>query len=196
MKKIYTIGYSPFTTDTFIQFIRKYNINAVVDVRSSPYSAYRTDFNKANIQKILKEHGIAYMFLGDQVGARSEDPDVYIDGIADYGLISKSSAFQEGLDRIRAGSKKYVITLMCAEKDPITCHRTILIAKNLRNEFFIKHILEDGSIEKHKDLEKRLLRLHSLDQLKLPGLSNTQSSLEEAYKIQGSQIAYRLEVPA
>jgi len=196
MKKIFTIGYSPFTTDTFVQFIRKYNINAVVDVRSAPYSAYRTDFNKANIQKILKEYGIAYVFLGDQVGARAEDPEVYIDGIADYGLISKSSAFQEGLDRIRAGSKKYVITLMCAEKDPITCHRTILIAKNLRNEFFIEHILEDGNIETHKDLEKRLLRLHSLDQLKLPGLSNTQNSLEEAYKMQGSKIAYRVEAPA
>lgn len=196
MKKIYTIGYSPFTTDTFIQALRKYNINAVVDVRSAPYSAYRTDFNKANIQNILKDHGIAYVFLGDQLGARWEDPEVYRDGVADYDLISKTSTFQKGLDRLRTGSEKYIIALMCAEKDPITCHRTILIAKNLRNEFFIQHILEDGSIEIHKDLEKRLLRLHSLDQLKLPGLSNTQSSLVEAYKKQGSQIAYRIEVPA
>lgn len=196
MKKIYTIGYSSYHLDTFVQVLKKYDINAVADVRSAPYSAYRSDFNKANIQRFLRENGITYVFMGDQIGARWEDPGAYINGVVNYDLISKSSIFQEGLDRIRAGSLKYVIALMCAEKDPITCHRTILISKNLRNEFFIQHILEDGNIEKHKDLEKRLLRIHTSGQLKLPGLGNTQTSLDDAYKIQESKIAYRLEASA
>ncbi|MCF8106655.1 MAG: DUF488 domain-containing protein [Desulfohalobiaceae bacterium] len=196
MKTIYTIGYSSYQLDTFVQILKKHGINTVADVRSSPYSAYRSDFNKVSLQKFLQKHDITYVFMGNQIGARWEDPEVYIDGVVDYDLISNSSTFQEGLDRIRAGSRKYVIALMCAEKDPITCHRTILISKNLRNDFFIQHILEDGSIEKHKDLEKRLLRMHTSGQLKLPGLGTTRTSLDDAYKIQESKIAYRLEVSA
>lgn len=193
MNILYTIGYSSYTTDTLIEVLLEYGITAVADVRSVPYSSYRKDFNKENLKNILKANSIEYVFLGDYLGAKIEDSTLYINGKADYNLISKHPVFQKGLERIRSGSKKYVIVLMCAEKDPIVCHRTILISRNLRKEFNIQHILDNGKLEPHLELETRLIRIHSLDQLRLPGLGNNKSSLIEAYKIQSQKIAYRAE---
>jgi uncharacterized protein (DUF488 family) len=56
--------------------------------------------------------------------------------------------FQEGLERVRKGAARFNLALMCTEKDPIQCHRTILVCRHLRaKDTTIKHILEDGELE-------------------------------------------------
>jgi len=188
--KLYTIGYSSFSIEQFIDTLKQYNITALADVRSQPYSRYRPDFNRESLNSTLKTHNIAYVFLGDLCGGRIDAPDCYVEGRADYTLIAKHPKFQKGLGRIRQGTEKYQIALMCAEKDPIMCHRAILICKNLVSENIrIVHILEGGGLESHEETERRLIRLSQLDQPSLFKPSN--NSLEKAYRMQAEKIAYK-----
>ena len=188
--KIYSIGYSARSIDSFIDILKKFNITAIADVRSQPYSQFKPEFNREELKQTLMKVGIEYVFLGDNVGARIEAPECYINGRADYQLIAKHPLFQEGLQRIRKGMKKYLIALMCAEKDPINCHRAILICKHLRNDDVeIIHIINDVTAENHTETENRLMRLFQLGQ---PDLFMKDSErLEEAYNRQGEKIAYK-----
>ncbi len=191
---IYTIGYSPHSLEDFIGILHQYSIGALVDVRSVPYSSYRREFNYDNLKQVLPANDIYYVFLGKELGARYEDKSVYIDGRADYERIASHPLFQEGLSRLRKGMEKFSIVIMCAEKDPLTCHRTILISKHLKPIARVLHILADGSVEHHEDTEMRLLKLYGLDGAGQNGEQRTiEEMLEQAYIKQGHKTAYCLK---
>lgn len=178
--ELYTIGYAPFSIKGFIDTLRQYDINAVVDVRSAPYSKFRPEFKKDNLNKFLSDNSISYIFLGKYVGARVEDSSCYVDGILNYSLLKDSENFRTGISRILEGMKNYRIALMCAEKDPVNCHRTFLICRTLRSyPVSIHHILDDGSLEEHSVTEKRIVQEYGLEQ---PDMFRSEGDrLEEAY---------------
>jgi len=191
--KIYSIGYSAHTMDSFIDTINRVHITAIVDVRSQPYSQFKPEFNRENLKQVLKESGLEYVFLGDNLGARIEAPECYKNGKADYKQIAKHPLFQNGLLRLKRGMKEYQIALMCAEKDPINCHRAILICRHLKSDNInIFHILEDGKLEPQDKFEKRLtLSLYKKLQIEL---SDTKEDIiQRAYDMQGEKIAYVLD---
>lgn len=193
--ELFTIGYAPHTLDSFLSILKKYRITAVADVRSSPYSQFKPEFNKEKLSNYLKEHRIAYVFLGDYCGARIEDSSCYVNGKVNYTLVAENPKFKEGLKRIKNGMENFRIVLMCAEKDPITCHRTILICRNLLSQGIkIKHILSNGRIEQHADSERRLLKLFNLDHSDM--FSSEQQRIEDAYSRQGEKIAYQIAEPS
>ena len=188
-KSLYTIGHSTHSIETFVRLLSSHEITAVCDVRSSPYSRFNPQFNCETIEAELKKHGIAYVYLGKELGPRSEEPDCYVDGKAKYELLALTVVFQEGISRLMKGMSSYRIALMCSEKDPISCHRTILVGRRLEKDGIeIKHILEDGAIEENDDALTRLRRA-----LKLPA-ADLFTSMEEmnqrAYDLQGEKIAY------
>jgi len=195
MNELFTIGYSPHTLDSFLSILRKHKITALVDVRSSPYSQFKPEFNQESLKEFLKTQNIAYVFLGDYCGARVEDPSCYVNGKVDYRLVAENQKFKEGLDRIKKGMEKFRIALMCAEKDPITCHRTILICRNLLSAGIkIKHILGNGKAEEHRDSENRLMKLFNLNHPDL--FRSEQQRLEDAYSRQEEKIAYETAEPS
>ena len=194
VNQLFTIGYSPHILESFLRVLKKHKITAVADVRSSPYSQFKPEFNKETLQDFLKTNNIAYVFLGDYCGARVEDPSCYVKGKVDYKLVAENQKFKDGLKRIKNGMKNFRIALMCAEKDPITCHRTILICRNLISpEIKIKHILSNGKIEEHKDSEHRLMKILKLNHPDL--FRSEQQRLDDAYLRQGEKIAYEIAEP-
>lgn len=192
MNTLFTIGYTSFELQDFLAALQKHGIEALADVRSSPYSSRQAEYNREHLRHALREAGIGYVFLGDLIGARVDDPAAYKDGVADYTHIARTQVFQEGLERVRNGLARYRVALMCAEKDPITCHRMILICRNIASQCDIRHVLADGSLEHHGQAELRLLQLFGLDQPDLFGRSQAQR-LAEAYDRQGKKIAAPLE---
>lgn len=188
---LFTIGYAGRTIDDFIALLEQHKITALCDVRSMPYSARNPQFNREVLKKVLKSHNIEYVFLGEELGARPKDFTCYIDGKAIYQKIAASTLFKKGLERIKLGMQKnYVLALMCAEKDPMTCHRSILICRNLRGPGIgIRHIINHETTETQDDLEKRLivqLKLH-LDMFKD---TDPNALIERVYDVQGDRIAY------
>jgi uncharacterized protein (DUF488 family) len=201
--EIFTVGHSNLSIEAFISLLQQQGITAVADVRSHPYSRYLPHFNKSEIKASLSTAGIQYVFLGKELGARPEDLSCYdINGKALYEKIAATQLFAEGIKRLIKGAESYKITLMCAEKDPITCHRTILVCRELTKlNVQIAHILSDSSLESQEQLEKRLLSKFNkgkdLDgpiQLSLfelePQFKEKKVELPEAYHRQGLEIAY------
>ncbi len=199
--EIFTIGYSNHTIAVFRSLLRQHGITAIADVRSRPFSRYLTHFNQIELKQYLKEEEIHYVFLGKELGARPEDPFCYVEGRAVYEKIAQTDNFKEGIDRVRRGVKKHRIALMCMERDPLTCHRAILVAPHLKEyDLSIFHIKGNGGLESHEELEDRLLQKHgftqfnSVSQLSLFDSSSPELTkadcLLEAYKLQGQEIAY------
>jgi len=194
---LFTIGHSNHNPERFLELLQQHGVTALADVRSAPYSRYLSHFNKSTLQTLLPEAEIRYVFLGAELGARTDNPDCYIDGKAIYEKIAATDAFQQGLQRVLKGLQSHRIALMCAEKDPITCHRAILVCQHLVPfNLEIAHIHSDGTLEFHEDLEERLLDQDPPgDQLSLfaeessPVLSRAER-LRQAYQKQGYKIAY------
>ncbi len=156
-RTVLTLGHSTHAIDRFIELLSLHGVSAVADVRSSPYSRMNPQFNRETVKNALKQRGVAYSFLGRELGARPEDPACYVDGRARYDLIARTPLFGSGLERVADGSKRYRIALVCAEKDPTTCHRALLVCRHLiERGFSIQHILADGKIEDHEASLKRI----------------------------------------
>jgi uncharacterized protein (DUF488 family) len=187
---LYTIGYAPHSPEELIAILRLYGVTAVADVRSSPWSSYRREFGKKRLERWLSDAGIEYVWLGDSLGPRYEDESVMVDGRADYERIAGHPRFKAGLERLSAGMERFTVALMCAEKDPLACHRAVLVARNMKTRADISHILADASLETQDGLERRLMALYLRDQAELPGVS-TPPSLDEAYRRRGGEMAWR-----
>jgi uncharacterized protein (DUF488 family) len=211
--ELFTIGHSNHSIETFIELLLEHNVTALADVRSHPYSRYLPHFNSIQIKDSLKSAKIKYVFLGQELGARPKNPECYVDGKAVYEKIAATELFKKGIQRVIDGLKNYRIVLMCAEKDPIVCHRAILVCQHLRNEgnLQINHIKNNGDLESHDKLEDRLLARHGLKQLALAAepiqlslfsdssqnqnlhpsnLSSKEESIREAYRLQSDEVAY------
>ena len=128
---VFSIGHSNLELARFVALLKQHGIQAVADVRSSPYSQYNPQFNREPLQRALREQGISYVFLGEELGARRSERECYVDGRADYSRIAQTPAFVRGLDRIIQGAAKMRVAMVCAEKDPLDCHRCILVSPRL-----------------------------------------------------------------
>ncbi len=189
-RELLTIGHSSHELPDFLGLLEEHGVGVICDVRSAPYSGRNPQFNLEELRGALAERHIKYVFLGEELGARSNDPSCYVDGQARYDRIAKTALFQSGLERVRKGVESFRVALMCAEGDPLSCHRTILVCRALRDEgLSIAHILPSGELEAHEDAEERLLRMAKLEN---GDFFRTRSELlDEAYDLHGKKIAYR-----
>ncbi len=155
-RTLYTIGHSNHSMERFLELLRMHEITAVADVRSVPYSKYCPQFDRENLQQFLQRIGCRYVFLGEELGGKRREPECYINGQIDYEKVATLPAFREGCERLLRGVAEYRIALLCAEKDPANCHRTLLVSRALRNRLTILHILADGSTLLHEEVERRI----------------------------------------
>jgi len=145
---IYTIGYGQRSMDEFIALLKQYEIAYLVDVRSEPYSRFKPEFSKFELDAALKAQNIRYLFMGDLLGGRPIGADCYTTGTLNYDSVEKKDFYQTGLTRIsKAFEQQQRIVLMCSEGKPEMCHRSKLIGKSLtQNEIPVLHIDEGGEL--------------------------------------------------
>lgn len=187
--RLLTVGHSSHPLETFLNLLRSSGVTAVADVRSSPFSRFNPQYNRDTVCAALEAVGIRYVFLGLELGARRAEPECYEGSKARYELIAESPLFRRGLERVIRGIESFRVALMCAERDPITCHRMVLVCRHLHDAASpIVHILDDGTLETHADAEARLLSVCGLPQSDL--FRSREELVEHAYAIQGDRIAY------
>ncbi len=192
MHRIYTVGHSNHEIEEFIALLKLHGITALCDIRSSPYSKYAPQFNSESVKQHLREARIHYVYLGKELGPRSDDPACYVEGKVQYDLLAQSDAFKEGLERLKKGAETFTLAIMCSEKDPALCHRALLVGRHLkRMGFEIRHILEDGGIEDNRQMERRLMKLMKIPEQSL--FESLEELVERAYDAQGRKIAYSLK---
>jgi uncharacterized protein (DUF488 family) len=169
-KTIYTIGHSNHAPDKFVQLLSDARIEVLVDVRSHPNSPWASYANPHTLKQVLKAEGIRYIYLGDILGGRPSDTDCYNPqtGKADYQLMQNKELFHQGISRLLEGSKKHRICILCAEEDPSSCHRNLLVGESLRKKGVqMLHIRGTGQIQTDEELWKDKAGV-GINQLSLP----------------------------
>jgi uncharacterized protein (DUF488 family) len=187
---VFTIGHSTHDLDYFVGLLKRNEVRTVCDVRSKPYSRRNPHFNSGELKNFLFGHGISYVFLGRELGARSEDPSCYVDGKVEYERIAKTELFRSGLQWVLEHLSGHRLVLMCAEKDPLECHRTMLVGRSLIAQgIAVDHILENGKLESQACVLERLLgrfyKDHETDMFR-----SRAEMIEDAYAIQSARIAF------
>ena len=191
-RTVYTVGHSNGSLERLIGLLEQHHITAIADVRSQPYSRFNPQFNREGLAAALKDAKIEYVFLGRELGARYEDPACYRNGRAQYSLIAKTETFQKGIDRLLDGMDRYRVAILCAEKEPLECHRGILISRHLQEKgIIVCHILSDGSLEDHQVSLQRLLEVHGMQENHL--FHSKDELIAQAYELQAEQIQYSAE---
>jgi uncharacterized protein (DUF488 family) len=186
---VYTIGHSKHSLEEFVALLERHGVTAVADVRSAPYSRFNPQFNKTALDRDLKARGIKYVFLGRELGARSDDPACYAGGRVQYGRLAQTASFKTGVERVERGAAEHRIALMCAEKEPLECHRTLLVSRALdQRGVAVSHILADGRLESHGDAMLRLLDMFGLPRDDL--FRSPAELLAEALERQEERVAY------
>jgi len=155
--QIYTIGHSNHIQETFLNLLTEAKIEVLVDVRSNPNSRWAAYANSDSLRDILEPVQIQYVYLGDVLGGRPSDSDSYDNqtGKADYEAIREKEYFRSGIDQILGWLKRYRVCIMCAEENPTSCHRNLLVAESLRQAgVLVYHIRGDGRIQTDEELWK------------------------------------------
>jgi uncharacterized protein (DUF488 family) len=155
---LFTIGHSNHPIDHFVALLRGADVTALADVRSQPFSRRSPWFSAGTLGERLATEGIAYVPLGDALGGRPRDPALLHDGVPDYAAMAATPEFRAGIDRVIEGTRRFRVCLMCAERDPLACHRCLLVAPAFAERGLrVGHVLADGSIVAHAEIEQSLL---------------------------------------
>ena len=190
---VYTVGHSNHALPTFVDLLGRHGIAAVADVRSAPHSRFNPQFNRGTLTVELRRQGIEYVYLGRELGGRSEDPACYENGRIRYDRVAETDLFGQGLVRLLARASANRIAMVCAEKEPLDCHRTLLVAHALDGQRIdVAHIHADGELERHASAMDRLLALfdmHPEDDL-LRRLQPRAELIAEAVARQASRVAH------
>jgi len=201
-KALFSIGHSNHEWPALLRLLQGAGVTALADVRSVPYSRRLPHVSRPELERALGEHGIAYVYLGHQLGGRPDGPELYdADGRADYERIRQTMPFQEGLLRLRHGLERYAIAMFCAEEDPLHCHRGLMIAPAMHEAgIATQHIRGDGRIETTAEMEARLLEETRVGEGMLDGLfaahitpAERRELLADAYRKQAKRAAFRMK---
>jgi uncharacterized protein (DUF488 family) len=187
-----TIGHSNLTAEHFLSLLENAGVTAIADVRSVPFSRRFPWFSGKTLAGRLAQAAIAYLPFGDALGGRPRDPRLYSHGIADYDAMAARPEFRAGLDRLIEQARGGRLCLMCAEREPLDCHRCLLVSRALAARGTrIGHILADGTIEPHAVTEDRLLTLTSRREPTGDLFDDRPARLVEAYRRRARAVAAR-----
>jgi len=192
---LFSIGHSNTPAERFLAMLRDAGVNAVADVRSSPYSRWFPWFLQKALTARLAAAGIGYTAIGDTLGGRPRDESLYRDGVADYEAMAMQLEYRAGIDRLPDEAAHSRVCLMCAEREPLDCHRCLLVARTLAERgLAVGHILYDGAIEPHAATEHRLLALDGEGRDLFA--AGQRERLAAAYRRRAHAGGFRKKVPA
>ena len=161
---VFTIGHSNHSSEVFLALLQKHGVDIVADVRSAPYSRYTPHFNHDTLRGTLENVGMGYLFLGSELGGRPAEQSCYdADGRVRYDRVAETDLFDDGIRRIIHNADDGRIALMCTEKEPLECHRTLLVSRALaESDVAVEHILSNGKLENHDEAMDRLMDIFKL----------------------------------
>ncbi len=192
--RVLTVGHSNHPLETFVSLLRQHGVTTLADVRSAPYSRFNPQFNRKALDAALQAHDIAYLFLGQALGGRPEDRSCYENGRVRYDRLAQMPLYREGIDRVVETAEVERLALMCAEREPLDCHRTLLVGRSLAERgVAVAHILADGTLEAHHDAMDRLL-----DSAGLPAgdlLHSKEELIAQAVALKEGRVALRNKTP-
>ena len=128
--RIFTIGYEGSTVGDFLGALKTAGVERVIDVRALPLSR-RPGFSKSPLKAALEEAGIEYIHLkalgtpaegraAARAGRHSDLERIYA------GQLELPEAMAQSAQMLELAGQE-PSALMCMERDPADCHRTLLL---------------------------------------------------------------------
>jgi uncharacterized protein (DUF488 family) len=166
---LWTIGHSNHPLQVFLDLLAQHHVEVLVDVRSSPYSGYAAQFNREAIGPALRQRDVAYHFLGDRLGGRTDDPRFYDQqGRVLYGRLAGSPGFRQGIEQLLEEVARRRVAILCGEEDPTDCHRRLLVGRVAREHGVrVMHIRGDGRLQSEEQLSAEVQFQKTRGQLNL-----------------------------
>lgn len=154
MTSVYTIGHSRHKWEHFLTLLKQHEVELVVDTRSRPFSRFNPHFNRERLRNALAEAGIGYEWRGEALGGRPDDPLFHrADGGLDLDALWQWPTLQRDLNEIAARADSRRQALLCAEEDPMRCHRRFLLTPPLmKSGLEVLHIRGDGRLQPEREL--------------------------------------------
>lgn len=188
---VFSVGHSSLEGLEFLDLLKAWQISAIADVRSTPWSRRNPQFNRDVLKFELESRGITYRFMGKGLGGRPTSSELYSNGIADYEKMSKTEAFQASIKRVKSAATGHRLALLCSEHDPIECHRCLLVGRSLDDlGVQLKHIISQDHAQSQREIETRLLKLTGEDQTDF--LQPRGNVISHAYMEWSRRVAYAL----
>jgi len=192
----YTIGHSTYESETFVRLLKLNSIQWLIDIRSVPYSKHNAQYNKENIKVFLENNGISYIFMGNLLGARYTNPELFFPDkeMVDFRKVREGVEFKHSIDVVIRGLKEgHKICLMCSEKNPFECHRFVLVSYALAKKGInVKHILGNEIIS-NEALEEQLLSKYKIEHgnpVLFESVKTKEAAIEEGYIKRNIDIGY------
>jgi uncharacterized protein (DUF488 family) len=153
---VLTIGHSRHAIERFLALLAQHGVELLIDARSQPYSRFSPQFSRKALAAAVEAGGVRYRFLGDELGGRPPQPACYrADGTLDPDRVEQLAGYQRGIDELVAEIARGRAAVMCAEEDPVRCHRRLLIARTLvRRGIEVVHIRGSGALEPELGVER------------------------------------------
>ncbi len=191
---VLSIGHSNLAYDVFLERLQDADVTAVADVRSAPFSRHFPHYNRDTLKEALPRAGIVYVFLGEELGGRPTQSSGFTGGVADYEKMAASEAFHRGIDRLHAGARTHRIAMMCSERDPMDCHRCLLVGRALAERgVAVEHIVGLGETISQTEIEARLLALSGKDHWDM--FATDSERLGDAYRARARKVAFADQAP-
>lgn len=151
---VFSLGHSTLPIERFIELLRTYGIERLVDIRTVPRSRRNPQFNETALVSTLTEH-LEYVLLpalGGLRHARKDSPNTgwrneSFRGYADH---MQTAAFQEGLETLIQMSRQKRVAIMCAEAVPWRCHRSLVADALHVHGVPVIEILSETNYRTHK----------------------------------------------
>lgn len=167
-RTVFTIGHSNHSFEEFLSLLVRHGVDTLADVRSAPYSRFAPHFDREVLSGALGREGVKYQYYGGTLGGRPKDPAYYEAGRVQYDRVAQTEWFKVEL-KLCLEPAAGRVALMCAEKEPLYCHRTLLVAEALERgdggeHVRVEHILANGGVERHQATIDRLLAKYGLEE--------------------------------
>ena len=152
---LFTIGHSTRTIEEFIEILKHYHINEVVDIRTIPKSKHNPQFNGPQLAHSLHNHHIGYRHQKNLGGLRHAQKDsintawenASFRGFADY---MQTDEFKNGIKTLIELAHTKIVVIMCAEAVPWRCHRSLIGDALLAHGIAVEDIFSLTSLKPHK----------------------------------------------
>jgi uncharacterized protein (DUF488 family) len=146
MSVVYTIGYERTDIDRFIATLKSVGVKQLADVRAIAVSR-KKGFSKKSLAARLDVEGIEYLHfieLGDpKLGREAARAGRYNEFRAIYGAHFDSNEAQASFQKLLTTVRKQPTCLLCFERDPVTCHRSIVAERIAKNGYQIFDLYGD-----------------------------------------------------
>jgi uncharacterized protein (DUF488 family) len=154
MPILYTIGHGSRDVDELVAMLEDADVRLVVDARGTPRSRRFPQFGYGPLGARLEAKGIAYDWrrvLGGMRRApeRPRHPGLSEPSLQAFAEHMESDEFRVAAERLAAEAVSETVCVLCAERDPTRCHRSLIADWFVARGRRVVHLLAPGRSCKH-----------------------------------------------